>query len=125
MAAQGLGLLCHACGLLAPAFLLGGCLSVSYVDSSNRRHVIGFLDMVIEQAAPASTVPEPTTISMTTVGLHIYSGAPEGSGVAIGYVQGTMVIMPDNSCVSLERPGACTPDKQQLSGSMQVEETRQ
>lgn len=125
MAAQGLGLLRHVCGPVALAFLMGGCLSISYVDSSNRRHVIGFVDMVVDQAAPGSSAPEPTTISMTTVGIHMYSGAPEGSGLAIGYVQGTMVIMPDNSCVSIERPGACTPDKRQLSGTMQGEETKQ
>lgn len=113
MAAQGLGLLRHVGGPFVLASLLSGCLSVAYVDSSNRRHVIGFVDMVIEQAAPGSSAPEPTTISMTTVGLHMYSGAPEGSGVAIGYVQGTMVIMPDNSCVSLERPGACRADQPQ------------
>ncbi len=125
MAARGLKLLRHTGGAVALGLLLGGCLSVSYVDANNRRHIIGFVDVVVEQAAPGSTSPEPTTVSMTTVGIHMYSGAPEGSGLAIGYVQGTMVVMPDNSCVSLERPGACTPDKRPLSGSMQAEETKQ
>ena len=41
----------------ALASLLSGCLSVSYVDSSNRRHVIGFVDVVVEQADPGSGKP--------------------------------------------------------------------
>jgi len=106
------------------ASLLGGCLSVSYVDSANRRHVIGFVDVVVEQATPGSSTPEPTTISMTTVGIHMYSGAPEGSGVAIGYVQGTMMVMPNNSCVSLERPGACSPENSWPTSQSPIEEPK-
>jgi hypothetical protein len=106
------------------ALLLGGCLSVSYVDSANRRHVIGFVDVIVEQATPGSSTPEPTIISMTTVGIHMYSGAPEGSGVAIGYVQGTMMVMPDNSCVSLERHGACRADQSEASSETQPRETK-
>jgi hypothetical protein len=124
MAARGLGLLRHAGGPLALAFLLGGCLSISYVDSANRRHVIGFVDMAIEQAAPGSAGAEATAVSMTTIGIHIYSGAPEGSGVAVGYVQGTMMVMPDNSCVSLERPGACRTDQPEVSSNVQPKESK-
>jgi hypothetical protein len=111
------------CGT-ALASLLGGCLSVSYVDSNNRRHVIGFVDVAVEQAAPGSATPELTIVRMTTVGIHVYSGAPEGSGLAIGYVQGTTMLMPDNSCVSLERPGACRSDAPEASVDPKAKEPK-
>lgn len=96
------------CGT-ALASLLSGCLSVSYVDSSNRRHVIGFVDVVVESADPGSGKPEPAVVSVTTVGVHMYSGGAvcNGSGVVVGYAHETTVVVPNNSCVSLEKPGAC------------------
>lgn len=116
-----------ACGM-ALASLLGGCLSISYVDSSNRRHVIGFVDVVVEQADPGSGKPEPAVVSMTTVGVHMYSsgagGNSSGGGVVVGYAQETTVLMPNNSCVSLEKPGACPTTPSGPSSALQAEESK-
>lgn len=112
------------CGT-ALASLLGGCLSVSYVDSSNRRHVIGFVDVVVDQAAPGSEKSEPAAVSIMTVGVHMYSGAPGGgSGVIVGYAQETTVLMPNNSCISLEKPGACPTTPSVSSSALQAKESK-
>jgi hypothetical protein len=93
------------CGL-ALASTSAGC-AFSYVDSSNVRHVIGFVD-VARPAAPAeASRPTPSVVSVTSVGMHVYSGGYNGSGVMLGYGKETVLTMPDNTCVDLSAPGPC------------------
>ena len=58
----------------------------------------------------------------------MYSGGAggngNGSGVVVGYAQETTVVMPNNSCVSLEKPGACPTTPSGSSSALQAEETK-
>jgi len=118
---HSLAVLQLVCGA-ALASLLSGCLSISYVDSSNRRHVVGFVDVVVEPTDPGKA--EPAVVSVTTVGVHMYSGGAGGSGVVVGYAQETTVVVPNNSCVSLEKPGACPTTPSGSSSELQAEESK-
>lgn len=98
--------ICQPVCLLAITWTLAGC-AFSYVDSSNVRHVIGFVDVALP-AAPAEVVgPTPSVVSVTSVGMHVYSGTSNGSGVVLGYGKETVVVMPNNACIDLSGPGLC------------------
>ena len=84
-----------------------GC-AVSYVDSKNVRHVIGFVDVALPSAPAEAAGPTPSVVSMTSLGVHVYSGTANGSGVVVGYGKETVVTMPNNTCVDLNAPGLCT-----------------
>jgi hypothetical protein len=83
-----------------------GC-AFSYVDSRNVRHVIGFVDVALPAAPTEASGPTPSVVSVTSVGVHVYSGTSNGGGVVLGYGKETVLIMPNNACVDLNAPGVC------------------
>lgn len=88
------------------AFGTAGC-AVSYVDSNNVRHVIGFVDVALPVAPTEASGPTPSVVSVTSLGVHVYSGTQNGSGVVVGYGKETVLTMPNNACVDLSAPGPC------------------
>jgi hypothetical protein len=101
--ARGCRLSAAAVGLL---FALAAC-SYSYVDSNNVRHVVGLVNVSI--AAPATDAPDstPSAVSVTSVGMHVYSGSANGSGVVLGYAKATTLLMPNNACIDLQTTSLC------------------
>ncbi len=92
---------------MALPFLLAGCVSFSYVDVNNSRHIVGFVDLKVEPNDTQSAKSEPSVQSVTSLGLYFYSGSANGSGVILGYAKETTVLVPNNSCVSLDLAGSC------------------
>jgi hypothetical protein len=84
----------------------GGC-AYSYVDSNDVRHVIGIVDVALPAAPGEATGPSPSVVSVTSVGVHVYSGTSNGGGVVLGYGKETVLTMPNNACVDLSGPGPC------------------
>jgi hypothetical protein len=105
-----------ACAVLAS---LGGC-SFSYVDSKDVRHVIGFVDVSLPSQSASNGAPEPSIVSVTSVGIHAYSGAPNGGGVVLGYGRETALLIPNNACVDLAAPGACAAAARSLSKNTDI-----
>ena len=87
--------------------LVSASCAYSYVDSNNVRHIVGFVDVSLPAIATESSGPTPTTVSITSVGVHVYSGTANGSGLVLGYGRETVLTMPDNSCVDIAAPGLC------------------
>jgi hypothetical protein len=99
------------CGLAA-AFTLpvltSACVSYSYVDANNRRHVVGFVDVTIESPDPKTAQMLPSVVTVSSFGLSAYSSTPRGSGLMVGYAKETTMVLPANSCVDLNEPGLCS-----------------
>lgn len=93
-------------GALAAALATSGC-AFSYVDSDNVRHIIGFVDVSLPATSADASGPQPSAVSVTSVGMHVYSGTANGSGVVLGYGKETVLTMPNNACVDLGKPGLC------------------
>lgn len=91
---------------LALALAPAGC-AFSYVDSSNVRHIIGFVDVALPAAPAEAASPTPSVVSVTSLGVHVYSGTANGSGLVVGYGKETVVVMPNNACIDLGAPGLC------------------
>lgn len=89
--------------LLGAFALPSACVSLSYTDAQQRRHVIGFVDITLDDAvAPGDT----SAVTVTQVGLGVQAGG-QGSGLILGYQKDTRVRVPPNACVDLNRPGPC------------------
>ena len=88
------------------AFSTAGC-AVSYVDSKNVRHIIGFVDVSLPAMPTDASGPLPTAVSVTSLGMHVYSGTASGSGLVLGYGKETVLVMPNNACVDISAPGLC------------------
>jgi len=114
---------CRRMGVVALASLLVGACSYSYVDANNVRHVVGLVDMTI---APANTGSEPvaTAVSVTSVGMHVYSGTANGGGVVLGYGKETIVLIPNNTCIDLNNPGPCLAAREAPSRPATAESSR-
>jgi hypothetical protein len=97
---------CRRIGAVALVLLTSGACSYSYVDANNVRHVVGLVDMSI---APANIGSEPvaSAVSVTSVGVHVYSGTANGGGVVLGYGRETVLLIPNNACIDLNSPGPC------------------
>jgi hypothetical protein len=100
-----LGVTCQV-GAFVIALMSGGC-AYSYVDSSNVRHVIWLVDVSISPAEPNPSGPQSSAVSVTSVGLHVYSGTANGGGIVLGYGKETVVSLPNNACIDLNAPGVC------------------
>src|SRR5260370_36452802 len=98
---------CRVALPLTLPLLVSACLAYSYVDSNNRRHVVGLVNIEFDAAEPAGQGPQPSVVTVTSVGVRIFSSTPSGAGVIIGYGKETTVVVPDNSCVDLTAPGVC------------------
>ena len=114
---------CRRIGVVALASLSIGACSYSYVDANNVRHVIGLVDMSI---APPNAGSEPvaTAVSVTSVGMHIYSGTANGGGVVLGYGKETIVLIPNNTCIDLNNPGPCLAAREAPSRPATAESSR-
>lgn len=89
---------------VASSLLATGC-SFTYIDSKNMRHTVGFVDVAVPAGDSASATP--SAVSVTSVGMRVYNGAPNGGGIVLGYSKETVLLMPSNSCVDLNAPGIC------------------
>lgn len=95
------------------AWTVGGlCLAVqgcafSYVDSNNVRHVVGFVDITLPVGKSDEASSASSAVSVTSVGVHVYSGRPNGGGFMLGYSKETVLLVPNNACVDIETPGVC------------------
>ena len=95
-------------GTFAPLLVgLAGCLSYSYVDEHNVRHVIGFNDVTGGSAGDVSSDNASNAITVSSFGLTAYSGPNDDGGVTLGYSRQTFLYMPNNACVDLNTPGLC------------------
>ena len=83
-----------------------GC-AYSYVDSNNVRHVVGLVDVTIPSTVPESAGPAASAVSITSVGLHVYSGTVNGGGIVLGYGKETVLLMENNACIDLNAVGPC------------------
>jgi hypothetical protein len=103
---------------VAMLFASGAC-SYSYVDSNNVRHVIGLVSMSIAPSGEAPAIA-PSAVSVTSLGMHVYSGAANGSGVVLGYSKETVLLMPNNACIDLQATSLCAssakPSSNDVSG---------
>lgn len=98
--------------LLGVLTLPSACVSLNYTDAQNRRHVIGFVDITLDDAvAPGET----SAVSVTQFGLGAQAGG-QGSGVILGYQKETRVRVPANACVDLNRPGPCARSPAPVAG---------
>lgn len=91
--------------LLGVFTLSSACISLSYTDAQNRRHVIGFVDITLDGAAAPG---ETSAVSVTQIGLGAQVNVGDGgNGLILGYQKETRVRIPPNACVDLARPGPC------------------
>lgn len=99
-------------GAIALSLLAICACSYSYVDSNNVRHVVGLVDMTIASGGANGVEPTATAVSVTSVGMHVYSGTARGGGVVLGYSKETLLVMPNNSCIDLQAATLCgAPNK--------------
>lgn len=87
--------------------LVSASCAYSYVDSNNVRHIVGFVDVSLPATPTESSGPTPSAVSITSVGVHVYSGTANGSGLVLGYGRETVLMMPNNACVDIAAPGLC------------------
>ncbi len=87
-----------------------GCLSFSYVDDQNVRHVIGFVDLALPPAdgAAARKDAPAQAVTVTSVGLSVHAQPGNSGSVVFGYSKQTVLTLGDNACVDLGRPGPCS-----------------
>ena|SRR5438105_15869859 len=107
-----------ALGGIALAVALSGCVSFSYLDGENVRHIIGFTDIADVHDAAQN---RPSVIAVTTVGVSAYR-LGEKSGFALGYNRDVLVSVPNNSCVDLNRIGPCYDNRPAVAASTGVPE---
>ena len=119
---QGVYRRCMGCatalGELVLAAALSGCVSFSYLDGENVRHIIGFTDIADVHDAAQN---RPSVIAVTTVGVSAYR-LGEKSGFALGYNRDVLVSVPNNSCVDLNRIGPCNDNRPAVAASTGVPE---
>lgn len=98
-----------------------GCLSISYVDKMNIRHVIGFVDLALPTASGSAEpgAPSAHAVTVTGVGLSIHTQPGHGSSLVVGYSKQTVVSAGDNGCVDLGQPGPCANPRASLSSPPQ------
>jgi hypothetical protein len=91
--------------VLAASVLTVSCTSLTYVEASGVRHVVGFANVTV---TPSATKNGPSVVSVTTLGLAVrLASARQNGAVTLGYDKQTAVDLPANACVDLEAPGAC------------------
>lgn len=86
------------------ALAVSGCASFTYVDANHNRHVIGFVDMTLPEAAS----PAAQTVTLTTVGVSVQRLHGSDSAIALGYSKTTLTALSDNACLNLDTGKACT-----------------
>lgn len=98
-----------------------GCLSISYVDEMNIRHVIGFVDLALPTTSGTSEpgASSAHAVTVTGIGLSMHTQPGHGSSVVIGYSKHTVVSAGDNGCVDLGQPGPCANPRASLSSPLQ------
>lgn len=86
---------------LSGALALGGCASFTYVDRQNVRHVVGLVDVAVDDRAGSRMV------AATTFGLAVTGATADGGGVAIGYSRNVFLALGRDACVDLKAAGPC------------------
>lgn len=86
---------------------LSGCLSFTYVDADNVRHVVGLVDVAVERRGAVEAV------QVSGLGLAALSGGPQGDGIVLGYSRATFVSAADGACIDLQTPGPCAARQEQ------------
>lgn len=93
-------LLRAAISVFGMASILSGCLSFSYVDSDNVRHVVGLVDVAVERRDTVEA------LQVNGFGLTAFAG-DQGDGLVLGYSRSTYVSAADGACIDLQTPGPC------------------
>jgi hypothetical protein len=104
----------HAHGLRTPARWFGrtaltlalacgmsGCVSYSYVDRDNVRHVVGFMNVAIDQSKPAQAS------RVTVLGVAVGRDPIHGGSITLGYRDDRLLAVSDHACVDLQVPAVC------------------
>lgn len=91
--------------VLGAGALTASCASLTYVDASGAKHVVGFANVTV---APAKTGSAPSVLSVTTFGLAVrMASARQNGAVTLGYDRQTVLDLPPNACVDLGAGGPC------------------
>jgi len=99
----------------ATGVLTASCASVTYVDASGAKHVMGFADVTV---APPKTTSAPLVLSVTTFGLAVrMASARQNGAVTLGYDKQTVLDLPANACVDLTTAGPCEALANSTAGS--------
>jgi hypothetical protein len=93
-------------GLALLAVASSGCMSFSYVDDNNVRHIVGLVHVAIDPGA-GHDAPAARMIDLSGVGVSIQSVQDIGHAFTIGYARQRFLILTDNSCVDLDISGPC------------------
>jgi len=83
------------------AVSLGGCVSFTYTDRNNVRHVVGLVDVAVGEGEGSRLV------AATTLGLAITGATADGSSVALGYSRAVFMALGRDACVDLQAAGPC------------------
>jgi hypothetical protein len=92
--------------LLIPS-ATAGCLSFSYVDENNVRHVVGFVDMTIPADSRTQGDAAAQAVVVTSVGLSVHTHRENNSSVVLGFSRQTVLAVGNNACIDLQRAGPC------------------
>lgn len=91
--------------IVIAGLVAASCASVTYVDASGGRHVVGFANVTIPPSANAAA---PSVVSVTTLGLAVHMASPgQSAAMTLGYDRQTVLDMPANACVDLAHDGPC------------------
>ncbi len=76
---------------------LTNCVSYTYIDDRNVKHVVGFVD-VTAGAAQAGPGEQSDSLTVTTVGVAV-SAMPDHRSVSLGYSRETLLSIANNACI--------------------------
>jgi hypothetical protein len=101
--------------------VLEGCVSLSYVDSHDVRHVVGLVDVAIRPNTDSANDTAASAISVTSFGLAAYSRPGTGGGLVVGFNRETYFAVANHACVDLNRPGPCAKAPRREPVSTKIE----
>jgi hypothetical protein len=102
-----------ALAILSLLLPLSGCVSYTYVDKNNNRHVIGFVNATIKTTDTDGAPTASRVLEMRTLGLSVSSIGGDGLSVTLGYSHGQFVNVPLGTCIDIESVGPCAAVAQQ------------
>jgi hypothetical protein len=86
------------------ATALAGCASFTYVDRQHIRHVVGLVNMTMDDNAGRSSA---RMTSATTFGLALMADPADGRAFALGYNRTVFLSLDEDACVDLRAAGPC------------------
>lgn len=78
-----------------------GCISYSYVDRDEVRHVVGFVNVAVGGSEPVRAA------RVTILGVMVGRDPIHGSSVTVGYRDDRVLAVPDHTCIDLKVPAVC------------------